>query len=347
MIKRLKIVNLFDRFDYDIDLGKDLTILTGPNGYGKSTILKILMSINKGNFIYFSRLNFERIEVEFINDDRKLILEKEVKGDSENIKINGISIKEYINLLDSKEYVYFNKINNMIKLIESNDINYKLKAGINSYESKIDYINNLKSSVEEELFTDYIEVLSESKKCLRNIKAKNKIKIKDTIDILEKNKEDIYFIKEQRLYKNIDNEKIIEIIDDIPRKIKKIINETSQKYSKKANSIDSTYPSRLFKTLNGITEEEYNLKLEKLMVKFEKLNDYDISDITLIDNVKFKEEHSKALKVYFDDFDEKYKVYEDDINKFDSFKKIINNKLSFKNIKISKEDGLSVFNDSG
>ena len=157
----------------------------------------------------------------------------------------------------------------------------------------------------------------------------------------------LYFIKEQRLYKNIDNEKIIEIIDDIPRKIKKIINETSQKYSKKANSIDSTYPSRLFKTLNGITEEEYNLKLEKLMVKFEKLNDYDISDITLIDNVKFKEEHSKALKVYFDDFDEKYKVYEDDINKFDSFKKIINNKLSFKNIKISKEDGLSVFNDSG
>ena len=74
MIKRLKIVNLFDRFDYDIDLGKDLTILTGPNGYGKSTILKILMSINKGNFIYFSRLNFERIEVEFIFYKRTKII---------------------------------------------------------------------------------------------------------------------------------------------------------------------------------------------------------------------------------------------------------------------------------
>ena len=52
MIKKIKIVDLFERFNYDIDLSNELIILTGPNGYGKSTILKIILAINKGNFEY-------------------------------------------------------------------------------------------------------------------------------------------------------------------------------------------------------------------------------------------------------------------------------------------------------
>lgn len=361
MIKRLRIVNLFDRFNYDINLKNDVTILTGPNGYGKSTILKIIIAINKGNFKYFKKLNFKIIEFEFINDDRTIKIEKEIRNGDEIIKINGCKIRDYINFPENEKF-YLEKLNAMHTL--NNFINFIGKNYDGDDEDSIDniiiksrkgqeYIKKLKIAEDDDLFTDYMDLLSLRKKQLRNIKPKNnvkskgKINIRETIDTLENNREDIYFIKEQRLYKKIDNEKVVEIIEDIPRKIKNIINDTSQKYSKKANIIDSTYPLRLLNTLNGITEEEYTNKLEKLREKFEKLNDYEISDTDIINNVRFKKEHSKALKVYFDDFDKKYKVYEDAINRFDSFKRIINNKLSFKNIKISKEDGLSVFNDNG
>jgi len=43
MLKRIKISKLFNSFDYDINLkAGGLTILTGPNGYGKTTILRMI-----------------------------------------------------------------------------------------------------------------------------------------------------------------------------------------------------------------------------------------------------------------------------------------------------------------
>lgn len=349
MIKRLKIIDLFERFNYDIDLSNELIILTGPNGYGKSTILKIILAINKGNFEYFRRLTFKKIEIEFNNYEGKITLEKNDSRSHNNLKINGVEFKEYFNIINKirpTKYMNIGITDEIDRIIDFQDIDYArkiLKSKI--YHDRIKYIGE---EEEKKLLIDYMNLLSRSKKSLTKAKAKEKIKLKDAIETLENTKEEIYFIKEQRMFKNIDNEKVVELIEDIPKRIKERINEISQIYSKKANRIDSTYPLRLFNTLQGITEEEYDTKLEEIMEKFEKLNDYDISDINIIDtNVKFKKEHSKALKVYFDDFEDKYKVYEEDINKFDSFKKIINNKLSFKEIKISKGTGLSVLNHNG
>lgn len=349
MIKKIKIVDLFERFNYDIDLSNELIILTGPNGYGKSTILKIILAINKGNFEYFNKLTFKKIEIEFNNYECKITLEKNNSRGYNNLKINGVEVKEYINIINKTrptKYMDIEITDDIDRIIGFPDIEYTRKILKNKiYNDRIKYINEVE---EKDLFIDYMYLLSKGKKSLNKAKSKEKLKLKEAIEILESTKEEIYFIKEQRMFKNIDNERVVELIEDIPKRIKKRINEISQIYSKKANKIDSTYPLRLFNTLNGITEKEYDTKLEEIMEKFEKLNDYDISDINIIDtNVKFKKEHSKALKVYFDDFDEKYKVYEEDINKFDSFKKIINSKLSFKEIKISKGSGLSVLNHNG
>jgi predicted ATP-binding protein involved in virulence len=43
-IQHISISRLFDQFDYEIPLANEagLVVLTGPNGYGKTTILRIL-----------------------------------------------------------------------------------------------------------------------------------------------------------------------------------------------------------------------------------------------------------------------------------------------------------------
>lgn len=64
-----------------------------------------------------------------------------------------------------------------------------------------------------------------------------------------------------------------------------------------------------------------------------------------IENFVFKEEHAKALKVYFDDFDIKYKEYEEFIERLDLFTAIINDRLSFKRMVITKEKGISINDD--
>ncbi|WMJ23446.1 AAA family ATPase [Paludicola sp. MB14-C6] len=43
MLQRVSVKKLFGRFDYDIDMKSDgVTILTGPNGFGKSTVAKAI-----------------------------------------------------------------------------------------------------------------------------------------------------------------------------------------------------------------------------------------------------------------------------------------------------------------
>jgi ABC-type lipoprotein export system ATPase subunit len=83
-IERIEIQKLFGRFDYSINLAEHenkISILTAPNGYGKSTILKIISSFASGDHYYFIRENFgsirfhlsnkEVIEIIHIEDDRE------------------------------------------------------------------------------------------------------------------------------------------------------------------------------------------------------------------------------------------------------------------------------------
>ena len=74
-IKRLTITKLFGQFDYDIPLDnpEGIRIITGPNGYGKTMILKILDSFFNQQFDFFETLVFETIIIEINSEDSILI----------------------------------------------------------------------------------------------------------------------------------------------------------------------------------------------------------------------------------------------------------------------------------
>ena len=75
MIKNLYIEQLFGRFNYNIMLNPNgITIITGPNGFGKSTILKIINSLSKERIQYLIGLDFSKIEITF--EKTKTIIEK-------------------------------------------------------------------------------------------------------------------------------------------------------------------------------------------------------------------------------------------------------------------------------
>lgn len=67
MIKSLDIRGLFGTFDYSIkmpDYGNFL-IITGPNGYGKTTILSIIEDLASGNLLSLFYVPFDSIHVEY------------------------------------------------------------------------------------------------------------------------------------------------------------------------------------------------------------------------------------------------------------------------------------------
>lgn len=136
------------------------------------------------------------------------------------------------------------------------------------------------------------------------------------------------------------------VIEELPIRFRELMQNVQQDYSMVANKLDSTYPNRLFETEEGIAESDYKIKMQEMALKFESLSKYDLSTMQEPVNFIFKEEHAKALKVYFDDFEVKYQVYEDFINKLDLYTDIINHRLSFKTMKISKEFGISLIDEN-
>ena len=144
----------------------------------------------------------------------------------------------------------------------------------------------------------------------------------------------VYFIKEQRLIRekrnNRDEQEVINVIEELPEKFKGLIGRVQQEYSDISSKLDSTYPNRLFENEERISEDEYKQKMQDMMEKFEKMIKYDLSTMQITSNFVFRDEHAKALKIYFDDFEVKYGVYRDFIDKLELYTDIINNRLSVK-----------------
>lgn len=72
MLRHITIKGLFHLYDYEIAMTssdgnpiQDIMFLTGPNGMGKSTILRSVASVYKREFGYFSTFPFERMTFEF------------------------------------------------------------------------------------------------------------------------------------------------------------------------------------------------------------------------------------------------------------------------------------------
>lgn len=101
-LSRLTVKQLFGVFSYDFSIKDDqeIALLTGPNGYGKTTLLNILSELSQANFIFFVTLPFESIFLEFTNGASICITSEE-----EN---HGELVKEEDNRANKARKITFN-----------------------------------------------------------------------------------------------------------------------------------------------------------------------------------------------------------------------------------------------
>ena len=327
-IMKIQFKGLFGRFDYTIEFKEDgLTIITGPNGFGKSTILNCIYQLHKEveGIPYFFNLDFEEV-IFFIHNKKKLKIVRRAGKLVINDKTDSIIDLKGIERYFSRQPLYY-------KIDEYKWVNRRTSEVITL--DKIIADESLLDSYSEENF-------------IENGLPNRPISALVRMDLREFSKElgKVFYIREQRSvseeFDRFDESRLKDEIKELPKKFKLLLDRNSSEYSSKSNELDSSYPIRLFNNKEAITKDEFNQKIELMTEKFQKLNKFDLSHIQDLSNLEFKEEFSKALKIYFDDFDEKYQIYENFINQLELFTDIINKKLNFKEIEISREKGISI-----
>lgn len=87
-INKVVVGGLFGRFDYTLDFIKNgrhesgITIITAPNGYGKSTLLKLIDDLVGARYAHLSRTIFSKLVVE-TSDGRSVLVEQKIKSKNE------------------------------------------------------------------------------------------------------------------------------------------------------------------------------------------------------------------------------------------------------------------------
>lgn len=130
---KIKIERIFGKNNVEFDLLKKTTIYLGENGCGKSTALKILKCVLRGDYCELIKYNFERIIF-----DEDLIVNRTDLLIQPDYLIKYTNDKELISFL-SNNFLYEKWI---IKYLSSNKVDY---YGYNLKEMNIDCLNDIYS----------------------------------------------------------------------------------------------------------------------------------------------------------------------------------------------------------
>lgn len=325
-MKKIVVRKLFGRFDYDIALSNaGVTILTGPNGFGKSTILLCIRAMAEGDINFFQNLNFEEIKIVTENNKNNITINK-VEGD---ICIEGRNLFEFLKADDEK---------NLIAPVEIKMLDRKKKEKVAQlwkiYQEL--HLNKALDNPPDFIIKDGRDVNYAAHYRLEFLNRRQ-----SWFQRVHQSVGELFYISEQRLIRPAEGDgwrksggeaPIIREEEEIPGKLKSEMSRVAERYSNVANRLDSTFPQRLFAERNGITRQEFNEKMAVMQDKVEKLKKYDISDIGELEDIQFREEDSRVLKVYFEDFEKKYQQYEILIHKLDMFTDMVNARFLFKEV---------------
>lgn len=265
------------------------------------------------------------------------------------MSIDGCELQIYpkrkLEIFNRRHFSYIERINSDVDFDFRNDIIYSDEE----YKAKLKQYEEDDTRIKDNLIAiNYENAVNDKNKKSQYKNLYNKLlRFRESVGKIK-------FIKEQRLLRQeiIQDEfyigrekklKTIEVINEIPNKMKDEIRKVILNYSAIASQLDSTYPNRLFKATKTITQEDFWDTFSEIVTKQEKIQQYNlIKDLKIKAPKNFKKEYATALKIYLEDTNEKLSVFDDLIEKLTIFVETLNSKLNYKEVVISSEYGLQV-----
>ena len=284
MIKEITIEKLFGIYDYNIKIpqGENVSIFTGPNGYGKTTILNILRHLLNCEFWYFYFLEFKRIVVSFDSD--KYI----------EIKKSTITMLN-VTLISDKDAIDLSGPQSQVKIALKENQNDTL---IESFNVSNIYIQRLRRTFMR------TGMLHESPDIELEDVLEANYRLKEDDYLLEQSKNLLMFmqehscnfVKEQRILvpksipQSVSERRNLILsneytIDLIAKELKVFFAQKQVEFSEKSQSIDADFIQRLVsRKCVQYENEAFYRKLDSLKKKLKEYRKYElVTDMNLLE----------------------------------------------------------------
>ncbi|MCU0286442.1 MAG: AAA family ATPase [Acidobacteria bacterium] len=354
-IIKIEVKKLFGIFDHEIPLktGEHITIIHGPNGYGKTILLSLVNAVFNSKYSMLFKIPFKELIISF-DDKSTLCVKKNIDDfiiEREKSKNgNALELEFSKPRLTPKTF----------KILPPTDLDPGgLPIPLRIIEREIPNLERIapslwlylptgeKFSLDDVLdrFADRLpfQFIKQNRKEERWFKE-----IKESIDI--------HFIEAQRLLRlsqtHINREfearnSMVPAVLNYSKELAESIQEKLAEYGTLAQSLDRTFPTRLIKEKkksgnksdrNRLDQDLNELKLKRLKLfavgLLEQEQGKDDEDLQKVDDSNID-----VLSIYTKDVKEKLSIFDDLAEKIDLLVKIINNRFSYKQISINKKDG--------
>ncbi len=350
-IRKVVVKNLFGVFNHEIPLNMEnhITIIHGPNGFGKTVLLTMLNALFSSRYHELRRIPFSELSVDF-DDNSILRLKKNIQQEVEEGNRVNDGFKLVLELSKNNS-----KVNYTVPSISKNEIPFPIGA----IEHEIPglerigpdtwiYIQTQEKLSLDEILDRFGDRLPFEREPFRR-KKNEPVWLKEIRDSIH-----INFIQTQRLL-NFSYPRRMREYEARPSMVPTVINYSEElanaiqaklaEYGSLSQSLDRTFPSRLVKRSisSELTIEELKNKLNELEEKrsmlmaaglLDKEKEIDFKELQKIDETK-----RNVLSVYIDDVQKKLQVFDELTNKIDLLVKIINNRFLYKKMSISKKEG--------
>ena len=330
------IKGLFNTFDYTLswnDESGNILLLTGPNGYGKTTILKILYYLKQCQLYFFYRLPFAQISIDFDNKSKVSI--NDISSDIE------VHVKNDDVVVDASRVLRFqlrnadDKINAEFTFTEQ-DASIIERSYPKRNISHVGYSNEDKITSQEIL--NYIEQNESAYDFLDDRPGFGTIRM--FLEALN-----VFYIPANRLFttKNGSNNLSVKLIST---QIRDRLRRENYKYLSHVSDMRSHVFENLIEGTKEYTREEYEHETNSLIERVVTLHTWGL--IPFKEFIPYQDGKGAIFYVYLNEIRNTLAQYDDLYRKLEVFSSLLKRKHFInKTIDYSPSRGLIVSSSSG
>ena len=357
VVRKIVIIGLFGRFDHSLELAKNdpITIMIGPNGFGKTTILNAINVLFNRPLRYFSKLPFGSFSVEF--DDASKI---EVRGNIVNKKQSSEIEVSYISPYSERQSFSISSLVAPRGLaIPTDEIDDAIpilrRIGSDEWVNR-NTGEHLDLGDILEQFGEHLPWNDETQKSIcpkwfSKIRKLVSVRLIDTERLTPPSRRSGPRAR-RHFYPNMAATE--RTINQYSRYLSDEVERSLTKYGELSQSLDRTFPSRVIaespqpsitierlqQDLSGVEEKRSKLVDAGLLVQKHE----DLDSPSSFENIDVAKQG--VLAVYARDAKEKLSLFDDLYKKIDTLRRIANERLLHKTVSISG-DGLKVTSEEG
>lgn len=354
-LQAVSVKGLFGRFDHEFSLtsSDQITILTAPNGYGKTALLSLITFFFSKQFSKMRRYEFSSVTLSFSDNISVVVTKRKQPKDGAANKSETTLVFTSHGQGPVEPFHYSRNDEPLSRELSIIDryIPYLTRIGPDNW---IDDRDGRPYSLDEVIDT-FADSLPKSLQRLTDVPAWLNTLIQST---------ECHMIETQRLLRlDLDYDgrysarrpKISRsVVEGNAEDLSQKIGDAIKNYAAQSQKLDQSFPKRMVQQFgrDAPPEDVIRNKLRELeenrtqLVSAGLLDKSDADQITEFDRIGEKEIRN-FLRVYSEDTQQKLSVFDDLYEKINIFQNIISAHLTFKTLKIDLKSGMKVEDEAG